>query len=147
MSVLILDASVFNKLFLDEAEKSQAVSLIKQASLVGFSLRAPTLIELEICKSALHYEVPFRHALDLLGSLKQSGLRLDQPSHTLWEKAERMCKTHEKGQGFPTLIDSLYHCLAIDLKGIFVTADMKHIRKANHFGHICALQDWETLFD
>ena len=52
---------------------------------------------------------------------------------------------HEKS-GFPTIYDSIYHALAIQLDAVFLTADKKHYAKAKEYGHIKLLSEWETIF-
>lgn len=40
------------------------------------------------------------------------------------------------------LFDTLYHALAIEINGIFITADEKYFNKACSFGHIQLLADY-----
>ncbi len=41
-----------------------------------------------------------------------------------------------------TFHDAAYHALAVVERGIFVTADIKYVRKAEQAGAVVPLQDW-----
>ncbi len=56
--------------------------------------------------------------------------------------AERIAKTKAPGGGFPTLYDSIYQAMKIRIGCDVVTADSKHLGKANGFGSILSLADW-----
>lgn len=43
------------------------------------------------------------------------------------------------------MYDSIYHALAIETKGVFITADRRHFVKTECFSHICLLSDWKGI--
>ena len=143
---LVIDASVFNKLFLKEDDTPDAQAFLKAAITARAPLLAPTLLRLEMCKVALHYGVAFSVPLEILNAHIAVGLELIDPSDVIWEQAETISHHGHKKSGFPSLEDSLYHALAIRAGGIFVTADTRHLAKTvADFGHAVALKDWESI--
>lgn len=143
--MIIVDASVFNKLFLDELDKDQARAFFKWAISERKSFGAPRLIELEIGLCALHFEIPFSEALSLLDVQVSAGFQLIEPTRAHWLKAEEISRHGDRKAGFPTLIDSLYHAAAILEGGVFLTADRRHVTKTADFGRAVMLEDWRTL--
>lgn len=143
---LVIDASVFNKLFLKEDDTPDAQAFLKGAITKHTPLIAPTLLRMEMCKVALHYGVAFSVPLEILNAHISVGLELIDPSDAVWEQAETISRHGHKKSGFPSLEDSLYHALAIRAGGVFVTADERHLLKTvADFGHVVALKDWETI--
>jgi len=143
---LVIDASVFNKLFLKEDDTPDAQAFLTAAITARAPLIAPTLLRLEMCKVALHYGVAFSVPLGILNVHIAAGLELIDPSDVIWEQAETLSHHGHDKSGYPSLEDSLYHALAIRAGGTFVTADTRHLAKTvADFGHAVALRDWETL--
>jgi len=62
-----------------------------------------------------------------------------------WVLAEWISKTGHANSGYPAMYDSIYHAIAIEASGVFITADRKHYSKANSFGSICLLENWESV--
>lgn len=58
-----------------------------------------------------------------------------------------MARTGHDKSGYPSIYDSIYQSLAMQVEGVFLTADKKHFAKTKQFKHICLLKDWETIFD
>ncbi len=46
------------------------------------------------------------------------------------------------GGGYPTLFDSIYHAMALERGGVFVTADRKHVDRTRSFGGVMLLSEW-----
>jgi len=46
------------------------------------------------------------------------------------------------GGGYAVLFESIYHAMAIERGGTFVTAEKRHLAKAGHFGSVVLLADW-----
>jgi len=44
--------------------------------------------------------------------------------------------------GYPALQDSIYHALALEGGGTFVTADKKHLIKTKSFCAVQLLEEW-----
>lgn len=139
--MIVIDASVFNKLYLQEPDSDLALSLFRYLIEHDIERMAPNILLYEVCATALHYGIAFSDIHLLLHIQRDAGLRLIEPSLKVLEKAEKIAKIGNKKAGFPTLHDSIYHALAIEFHGIFVTADKRHIAKTHSFGAVCDLKD------
>ena len=139
---LIVDANIIGKLFLQEDDHDTAREFFKALAGSKISAFAPNLLTLEVYALGIHYgldvSVP-RNALDKLSAV----ITLLEPNEAIWERAYEMAQSGHPKSGFPSLQDSIYHALAIETGGTFITADKKHIAKAKDFGHIAELLDWE----
>jgi predicted nucleic acid-binding protein len=142
--MIVVDASVFNKLFLDEPDRPQAQALFRHAIEQDIPLLAPQLLLYEVLSTALHYLVPFAEVHDLLALQRAAGMRLVEPSLAVIKRAHGIATSGNAKAGHPALEDSLFHALALELGGIFVTADKKHVSKTKSFGGVQLLADWKT---
>ena len=142
---LVIDASVFGKLFLKEPDSQTAQAFLQAAIQTKASLLAPNLLRFEMCGMALHHGIPFAVPLEILDAHIGIGLTLIDPSNDIWSTAETMSRDGHKKSGFPSLEDSLYHALAIHAEGTFITADMRHLAKTQQYGHALALERWAEL--
>lgn len=143
MSVTVVDASVFNKLFLDEPDRPRVMEFFEHATIEGLPVGAPELLKLEACQCALHFGYEFSVPLKILDAYEAGGFQwisLDTPH---WELAEKMSKDGNPKSGYPGLIDSLYHASALLADGTFLTADRRHASKAQKFGSVTLLEDWK----
>lgn len=139
--MIVVDASVFNKLFLDEPDKSEAIALFRHALESGRQIVAPSLLMFEALSAALHYGVPFADVHALLSVQRSAGMRLFEPDLATILTAERMATDGSAKSGYPSLQDSIYHAMAIELGAVFVTADKRHVSKTAHYGHVAILTD------
>ena len=144
MSLTVVDASVFNKLFLDEPDRPQAVAFFRHMLTEGLPFGAPEYLKLEACQSALHYGHDFSVPLDLLEKYTEGGFQWIELGKPHWAKAQEISRDGNPKAGYPTLLDSLYHAAAIVEGGIFLTADAKHAKKAVEYGHLTLLTDWTS---
>ena len=142
MSLIVVDASVFNKLFLDEPDRDLALGFFRHVLAEAIPFGAPELLKLEACQCALHYDQPFSNALALLERYTAGGFEWINLTDAHWIKAEELARTGNPKAGYPTLIDSLYHAAAILAGGTFLTSDRRHLAKAAGFGHVTLLADW-----
>ena len=141
--MIVVDASVFNKLFLDEPDRPQAQALFRHAIENDISLIAPQLLLYEVLSTALHYEVPFGEVYELLAAQRAASMHLVEPSLAVMDRAQDIATSGSAKAGYPALEDSLYHALALEMGGLFVTADRKHVAKTKEFGGIQLLSDWQ----
>ena len=139
---VVIDASVFNKLFLDEEDSPDAKAFVRSIVTADRQMLAPTLLRLEACKTALHFGIDFGVPLGILGAHIDAGIRLIDPADDIWRTAEEISRSGNAKSGYPALEDSLYHALAIHADGTFVTADHRHVAKAKGFGHVSLLSEW-----
>ena len=142
---VVIDASVFNKLFLAEEDSDQAKKFVGSVFTADRTMLAPTLLRLEVCKTALHFGLDFSVPFDLLKAHIDAGLVLIDPSDEIWQTAWEIARTGHKKTGYPALEDSLYHALAIHADGMFVTADRRHMAETKSFGHVVLLSEWSAV--
>lgn len=140
--MIVVDASVFNKLYLDEHDSNQARDLFTAVLERGIEVTAPQLLTYEVLATALHYGVTFKVVLDILGALRAAGMRLVEPDLAVLERAQTMASSGIKRSDCPQLQDCIYHALAIETGGVFLTADEKHFNKTKHYGNIALLRDY-----
>lgn len=141
--MIVLDASVLIKLFKEEEDSALARNLVNHILQRNQPLLAPTIILYEALSSALHVGHPFEGVAALFDRLKMLGLRVEEPTRAELNRAEEIATTQVPGGGFPTLFDSIYHAMAIERDGTFVTADLKHVENTRHLGNVLALTEWQ----
>ncbi len=71
--MIVVDASVFNKLFLNEPDKPEAIALFRHALESGQQIVAPSLLLYEALSAALHYGVSFEDVHRLLAVQRSAG--------------------------------------------------------------------------
>ena len=143
---LIVDANVIGKLFLDEDDYPIARAFVGAVAQRRAKLFAPTILTTEVFGIAIHNGLDFNIPAQVLQQLEAATLTLIEPNTTLWQRAYAMAQTGNKKAGYPSLQDSLYHALAIETGGTFITADKRHLAKTKHLGHAVHLHDWRGLF-
>jgi predicted nucleic acid-binding protein len=87
MNLLVIDSSVFNKLYLDEPDSRLAVELFDKARLGEYQLIAPDLLYLEVISTANYYRLPIQPIVELLMFQTQHLLQLCTPTATELKKA------------------------------------------------------------
>lgn len=139
--MIVVDVSVFAKLFIDEPDHARAEALFSHALETDLPLAAPSLLLYEALSIGLRHGVPFIEISKLLSRLRLAGLDLAEPTESELLLAERIATTG-KSAGYPGLQDSIYHAMAIERGGTFVTADARHVTRAGQYGHVLLLADW-----
>lgn len=142
--MIVVDASVFNKLFLNEPDKPEAIALFRHALESGRQIVAPSLLLYESLSAALHYGVPFEDVHRLLAVQRSAGMRLLEPDLATILTAQRMATDGSPKAGYPSLQDSIDHAMAIELGAVFVTANKRHVSKTAHDGHVAMLTEQEV---
>ncbi len=140
MQRYVIDSSVFNKLYLDEADRDKAQQLFVQAAAGDAMLLAPDLLYLEVVNTAQRCGVPVKSVVDLLEAQQYL---LDMRAVTAAERKKAiqiMSKGHVKS-GYPSIYDALFHAMAICNNAVFITADKRHYAKTQTLGSICLLSD------
>lgn len=146
MKTLVIDANVFTKLIINEADTELAKQFFTTVVRLDVKLFVPELFKYEITAVTIKCKRPVTSTLKMLAAHMSAGvLNVVAPNESIWLKAEEVSlKGHEKS-GFPSMYDSIYHALAIQLDTVFVTADKRHYEKTHYLGHIKLLNDWESL--
>jgi predicted nucleic acid-binding protein len=140
--VLIVDASVLIKLFKPEADTAIARGLIGSLVRQKQPFAAPSVALYEVLSNALHFERPFVEVAELFTRLRGLGPSLEEPTAPELARAQGIAMTRAPIGGYPALYDSIYHAMAIERAGTFVTADARHVAKTAHLGHVRLLADW-----
>lgn len=141
--MIVIDASIVAKLFLDEEDSPTAQLCIEEAFKKRIALCAPNLLVQEALSIAIRWCVPAETVLDLIATLAKAGLRLHEPTREEYVQAVEIATSGNRGHGRPQLEDSIYHAMAIRRGGTFVTADKRHFRLAVGFGSMTLLSDWQ----
>ena len=140
MQRYVIDSSVFNKLYLDEADRDKAQQLFIQAAAGDAMLLAPDLLYLEVVNTAQRCGVPVKSVVDLLEAQQYL---LDMRAVTTAERKKAiqiMANGHVKS-GYPSIYDALFHAMALCNNAVFITADKRHYAKTKTLGSICLLSE------
>jgi predicted nucleic acid-binding protein len=143
---VVVDAAVFNKLFLDETDRKSAVSFFEHAKSHGLRLIAPSLLLYEVLAVAGPTSIGSAFVYDLILRFRNSGFELLEIDDAVIRKALQISNTGHPKSGYPTFYDSTYHALALINGGVFLTSDQRHVAKAAAFGGVVMLEDWRTHF-
>lgn len=143
--MIVVDASVLVKLFKQhETDSGIAKSLAEGIARGEVRAAAPDLILYECLSAALHIGVDFLVVRQLFDGLASCGMQLMGPNAEDLALSQRIATTEARSGGYPTLFDSIYHAIAINRGGTFVTADGRHVSKAAGFGHVMLLAEWKA---
>lgn len=141
MKRLVIDTSVFNKLYLDEADSDQAVALFRRATVHEFALEAPDLLYLEVISTANSYKVPIDYVVQLLDFQTRYLLPLRALNRVEMRKAIEITQQGHPQSGYPAIYDSVFHAMALCNDATLITADKRHYEKTKHLGNIVQLKD------
>ncbi|WFP64405.1 type II toxin-antitoxin system VapC family toxin [Mesorhizobium sp. WSM4904] len=142
--MIVVDASVFVKLFKQEDDSEAARSLVDHMLEQGQGFLAPSVVLYEALSAALHVELPLTVIGQLFDQFRELGLVIEEPTTQDLATAEKIATSAAPGNGYPTLFDSIYHAMALERGGTFVTADQRHVAKAAQFGSVVLLADWRA---
>lgn len=141
--MIVVDASIFIKLFRDEDGSEQARELFAKNIADARVMAAPGILLYEALSAALHYEQSFVMVAKLIAGLREGGFQLLEPDMDELAKTQEMTTYPSPAGGYPTLNDCVYHAIAINRAGTLVTADQRHFAKTKHLGSIVLLTDWQ----
>ena len=140
MQKYVIDSSVFNKLYLDEADRDKAQQIFIQAAAGKIILMAPDLLYLEVLNTAQRCGVPIDSVVELLEAQKYL-LQIKAVSNSERKKAVEIIANGHVKSGYPSIYDAIFHAVALCNDAIFVTADKRHYAKTKMLGHICLLSE------
>ncbi len=144
--IVVPDACVFAKLLHPEHDSEEAKIFFKTCARTNTKLVVPEIFKYEIAEVTRYKEEQLAKMLDLFDAHTKAILTVSSPDRETWLLAEEIVNQGHEKSGFPTIYDSIYHALAIQLNAVFLTADKKHYAKAKEYGHIKLLSEWETIF-
>lgn len=136
MALHIIDSSVFNKLYLKEEGREEALYFFERSAKREATLLAPTLLYYEVISTAQFYRLPLETIKDLLEEQITSTLILVEPQVEHRSKALQIIQQGHSKSGFPSIYDAIFHALAIVENGTLITADKKYYAKTKTLGHI-----------
>ena len=143
---IVLDSNVFNKLFLAEDDRKQAIDLVLELGNKDYRIISPNLFLYEVLSVAAVSNFSTEAAYQLIYQHQKVNLELVDINKEVISQAIAITEKGHPNSGYPSFYDSAYHALAIQYKCQFVTADRRHKVKADQFGYITLLNDWESLF-
>lgn len=144
---IVPDSNVFSKLVCIEHDTPQAKEFFKRCLRENHRLIVPELFKYEIASVSQKKQTDLMKTLDMYEAQVDTIMTVASPSRNVWETAQKIIKTGHQKSGYPSIYDSVYHGLAIELDATYLTSDKKHFAKAKDFNHICLLENWEMIFD
>jgi predicted nucleic acid-binding protein len=137
--LVVPDASVLLKWVLPSDDEQEAdKALLLRGAIVNDAVRAllPSLWLYEV-GNTIARRFPTQ-AAGWLSALMKFGLEEAPPSHP-W-----LVKTIELTRHFDvSFYDAAYHALALLHDGMFVTADIRYVKRASEPGSVIALSEWQ----
>ncbi len=146
MQTIIVDANVIIKTFIDEPDSQIALDFLEACVTNYASLKAPHLLQYEIAQIVSRKGIDIGVCRDFLEDTVEKVVEQSTPRREAWQVAEKIVKTGHQKSGYPSMYDSIYHAMAIVADGTFVTADHHRYEKAENYGHIVLLKNWDAVF-
>lgn len=141
--IIVLDANIAVKMLHAEPDTEQARALFRFCAKQGIKILVPEHFLYEVVNVCERVNVTVDEVLVFYEALKASILTVVSPNRSTWLRAERIAKDGHPSSGFPSIYDSIYHALALDVGGVFVTADKRHVAKTHQHGGVTLLSKWE----
>lgn len=140
-NIYIIDANIAVKLLFEEQDSDIAHAFFVSVIQEDHRLFVPDHFLYELMNVSLRLKLEAKDVLELFQRLQSMSLTVVTPQSSIWLLAEKICKDGHPKSGFPSIYDSIYHALAIELEGIFVTADKRHFEKTKHWQHMKLLSE------
>ena len=136
MEKIVLDASVFLKLIIEEEDSHLAHTLIEKIEEREMIVLVPTLFKYEVSKAGIIFGLEPKFISNILEDFLNTGVVQADITASLLETTKNIVNHGSPKSGFPSFYDAIYHALAIEKNAIFITADKKYFEKAKSFGFI-----------
>lgn len=141
----VLDANVFLEYIFGRPLQHISRRLIERAIRKQIRLIVPSLLLDEVTEvlcGNLERSRDIQLHLQYLDHLaRELAINIIVPNNRVRMRAIEIARCGNPKSGYPELTDSLYHALAILNDAVFVTNDIRHMRKVSQFGHIMKLAD------
>ena len=145
MKRLVLDASVFIKIFLPQEEDCDKAKRLMHAIIdEQTELIAPRLFYYEVFAISGKHRIPSDAVWDILEDYEASLLHYVPENGLITKKALEICEAGNQKSGHPSFYDASYHALAILHDCDFITADKKHYAKTRQLGSVKLLSEIEV---
>jgi predicted nucleic acid-binding protein len=135
MQRYVIDSSVFNKLYLDEADRDKAQQLFIKAASGEVMLFAPDLLYLEVVNTAQRCGVPIDGVVELLEAQRYL-MQLRAVTNDERKQALQIIASGHDKSGYPSIYDAIFHAMALCNRAVLVTADKRHYAKTQMLGSI-----------
>jgi predicted nucleic acid-binding protein len=142
--IIVLDASVAIKMLHEEQDSELAQAFLEKCVASNTRVFVPEHFFYELANVCQKLDIELVNALEFFDAMKGGVLTVITPNKSIWLLAEKISREGHIKSGFPSMYDSIYHAIAIESKGVFVTADRRHFAKTEKFSHICLLNNWEN---
>ena len=146
-SSVVVDSNIFIKIFKQETDSKQAKEFLKYLLENQISIVAPQLLITETIDVCLYQKVATATILhDFFEAMISDHILTPSISKEALRIACEMVDYGHAKSGYPTISDSLYHAYAIELGTKFITADGRHKKKTEKYGHVVLLKNWKSIF-
>ena len=138
----VIDANIAVKMLHAEPDTDQARLFFRACAGLGLRLLVPELFLYEVVNVCQRVGVGIDDVLGFYETLRASVLTVVEPGRDVWLKAASMARQGHPNSGFPSIYDAIYHALALDAGGTFLTADKRHVAKTRQHGAVMLLSEW-----
>lgn len=139
---LVVDSSVFIKIFIEEHDSVIARKLISQVNKSDSFIIIPSIFEYEIISAIKRSKLPFEFLYPIIKDQIKASFKIINLEEKIIRKAFEISNIGNIKSGFPSFYDAVYHALAIINNCDFITADKKYYDKTKNCGHICLLENY-----
>ena len=136
MNKVVLDASVFLKIFKDEHDSSRTKELLARLAKSITPILAPAVVVNETLHACERDKLDVETACRFFKELMAFNLSFVPLTGALIDKTWAITKDGHEKSGYPTFSDSMYHAIAITEDALFITADKRHYEKTSQLGNI-----------
>ena len=140
MDRVVLDASIYVKIFKNETDSKQAIDLVDDLIRSHAQMIEPSIAISEtitICEAS---KQNIDKACDFFSALIDNVIHVVEVDDSLVRQSCEITKIGHDKSGYPTFNDCLYHAIAIRENALFITADKRHYEKTKHLGNIKLLR-------
>lgn len=142
---IIIDSCVFNKIVLKETDSHDAIAFFDSLGGQDIQLIVPPLFIYEVLAVTISQSVEGAETISFLNGFIQHNLKVVELSQDTLLHATKIAEQGHPKSGFPSFYDAVYHALAIEMNGMFLTSDHRHVSKTEKLGHVTLLRDWKSL--
>ena len=140
MKKFTIDNSVFVKTILNEENVDIATDLMEYIEKNGHKIINPTLFQYEFFKVCITKNLNLKLAHEVIDRHLEVNMELLVPTIKHNQKAKEIIASCKKENGFPSYYDAIYHAIALENDGTFITADIKYYTKTKHLGGVLLLE-------
>ena len=133
---IVIDSCIFIKLFVDEDDSLQAISLFEKLINDKTKILLPEIYLYEILTAVIRSGGKIDDVFYSLKFYEEAGIEVVKLDEKLAKKAAKIIKIGNAKSGYPSFCDAIYHATAIENNCTFLTADKKYYNKVKEIGNI-----------